>query len=197
LQAIWVFVTDCGDSAVTVPLALLTLIFLVAAGQRRLAFAWILTISGCAAAIAVLKLGFGACGQHLPIVHIVSPSGHTAMSTVVYGSLALLISAQLSVFRRRILYVTATVAVVGIALSRLMLHNHDLAEIAVGFCIGVGAVAIFRAMLRRSEIPVLPLGSLLLSGAAFIAVMHGTRWIIEPTVHHFAGLFRRVLPGCQ
>jgi membrane-associated phospholipid phosphatase len=197
LQAIWVFVTDCGDSAVTVPLAVLTLIFLVAAGQRRLAFAWVLTITGCAAAIAVLKLGFGACGQHLPIVHIVSPSGHTAMSTAVYGSLALLISAQLSVFHRRILYVTATVAIVGIALSRLMLHNHDLAEIAVGFCIGAGAVAIFRAMQRWSEAPVLPLGWLLLSGAALIAVMHGTRWIIEPTVQHFAGLFRRALPGCQ
>jgi membrane-associated phospholipid phosphatase len=184
LQAIWVFVTDCGDSAVTVPLALLTLIFLAAAGQRRLAFAWV-------------KLGFGACGQHLQSVHIVSPSGHTAMSTAVYGSLALLISAQLSVFQRRLVCVTATAAIVGIALSRLMLHNHDLAEIAVGFCIGVGAVTIFRAMLRRSEIPVLPLGWLLLSGAALIAVMHGTRWIIEPTVHHFAGLFRRVLPGCQ
>lgn len=197
MQAIWVFVTDCGDSAVTVPLAVLTLFFLAAAGQRRLAFAWVLTIAGCATAIAVLKLGFGVCGQHLPVVHIISPSGHTAMSTAVYGSLALLISAQLSVFHRRIVYAMAAAAVVGIALSRLMLHNHDLAEIAVGFCIGVGTVAIFHAMLRRSEAPALPLGWLLLSGGALIAVMHGTRWIIEPTVHHFAGLFRRVLPGCQ
>jgi hypothetical protein len=85
LHTIWVFITDCGDSAVTLPLALLVLIFLVVARQRHLGCAWLLTIGGCAVVIGMLKLAFGACGADFAGGHIVSPSGHTAMSTAVYG----------------------------------------------------------------------------------------------------------------
>ncbi|HXO02670.1 MAG TPA: hypothetical protein VN900_11475, partial [Stellaceae bacterium] len=99
----WNFVTDFGDSAVTVPLALLTLIFMISAGQRRLAFGWVLAIGGCAIAIGALKLVFGACGPWLTTAAIVSPSGHTAMSTAVYGSLALLVAARLSPHHRVLL----------------------------------------------------------------------------------------------
>ena len=42
MHTIWVFITDCGDSAVTLPLALLVLIFLFVAGQRCLGYAGVL-----------------------------------------------------------------------------------------------------------------------------------------------------------
>jgi hypothetical protein len=197
LHAIWVFITDCGDSAVTVPLALLTLIFLVARGERRVAFGWVVAIGGCAGAIAALKLGFGACGQRVPFGDIVSPSGHTAMSAAIYGSLALLVGAQLSPLARRLAYGAAAAGILGIAVSRVALHDHDAAEIAVGLIVGAGAVAIFRAMLGRTPAPALPLGWFLLSGAALVAVMHGTRWMIEPVVHRLAGILRLGLPGCH
>ena len=54
-----------------------------------------IAIGGCAAAIGVLKLVFGACSHRLTMLQIHSPSGHTAMSTAIYGSLALLIGASL------------------------------------------------------------------------------------------------------
>jgi membrane-associated phospholipid phosphatase len=192
----WTFVTDFGDSAVTVPLALSTLIFMISACQRRLAFGWVLAIGGCAVAIGALKLVCGACGPWLAFADIVSPSGHTAMSTAVYGSLALLVGTRLSPRRRILLMIVAGAAIAGIALSRVVLHHHTPAEIAIGLIVGVGAVAVFRAELRQHEAAALPFKWLLLCGAAVVAAMHGRQWTIEPAVHRLAWDFRIALSWC-
>jgi len=197
LSPVWNFITDFGDSAVTVPLALLVFCFLFAAGQRRLTLGWVLAIGGSAVVIGALKIVFGACGHELTQVHLISPSGHTAMSTAVYGSLAPLIGARLPSGPRRTVLIAAAVAIVGIALSRVALHDHSRSEIALGFVVGVGAVAVFRVALSRQAAPVLPLGWLLLSGGILVVVMHGTRWMIEPAVHRLAWDFRLGLPFCR
>jgi hypothetical protein len=62
LHTIWVFITDCGDSAVTLPLALLVLIFLFVARQPRLGYVRIVTIGGATVAIGVLKLEHSRIG---------------------------------------------------------------------------------------------------------------------------------------
>ena len=197
MHSVWVFITDCGDSAVTLPLALLVLIFLFVAHERRLSYAWTATIGGCAVAIGMLKLVFGACGQDIVGGYIVSPSGHTAMSTAVYGSLAVLTGSRLPVGRRALVYAGATVGIIGIALSRVVLHEHNFAEIVIGWLVGAGAVAGFAAALGRREAPALPLGWMLVSGVVLVAVLHGTRWQIEPVLRHVAGIFRLTLPFCR
>jgi len=197
LMSIWDFVTDFGDSAVTLPLSLLVLVFLLAAKQRRVALAWVVAIGAAAVVIGVLKLVFGACGSVITSAHIVSPSGHTAMSTVVYGALVLLIGARFAPRYRRALALAAAIVIVGIGWSRVVLHDHSRAEILVGFLVGAGALALFRAMLGRDAAPPLPLKWLLLCGVALIAVMHGTRWMVEPVVHRMAWDFRLALPWCR
>jgi len=197
LSPVWNFITDFGDSAVTAPLALLVSAFLFFAGHRRLAFGWVLGIGGCAVVIGVLKIVFGACGHELTGIQLISPSGHTAMSTAVYGSLTLLIVVRLPSSQRRILGVAAALAIIGIALSRVALHDHSSSEIVLGFLVGAGAVAVFHAMLSRAAAPALPLGWLLLSGGVLVAVLHGTRWMIEPAVHRLAWDFRLSLPFCR
>jgi membrane-associated phospholipid phosphatase len=197
LHAIWVFVTDCGDSAVTVPLALLTLTFLVVSGQQRCAVYWTLATGGSAVAIAALKLAFGACGQRVPLAHIVSPSGHAAMSAAVYGSLALLVGTRLSPERRYILYLVTSVAVVAIAVSRLTLERHTLPEVALGLLVGAGGVALFGVALRRQEAPALPLGWLMVCGAAVVVAMHGTHWLVEPVLRRMAQALRLAAPLCS
>ena len=197
MSSVWNFITDFGDSAVTLPLALLILIFLFAARSKRLALTWLLAIGGCGAAIGALKIVFGACGHELTIVHLTSPSGHTAMSTAVYGSLALLIGARQPPGQRRTILIAAALAIIAIAVSRVALHDHSRSEIALGFAVGVGAAALFRTALQRHAAPALPLGWLLLSGAVLVAVMHGTRWLIEPAVHRLALDFRLDLPFCR
>jgi membrane-associated phospholipid phosphatase len=196
LHAIWVFVTDCGDGAVTLPLALLTLVFLLAARQPRLALAWVLTVGGCAGAIGMLKLFFGACGTRLAILNIHSPSGHTAISTAIYGSLALLTGASLPPRPRPAVLCTAALLIAAIAGSRVVLHEHVLPEIEIGLLVGLAAVAGFRAMLQHWPAPRLPIVWLALGGTGIVAVMHGTRWMVEPAVHDLSALFRLVLPWC-
>jgi membrane-associated phospholipid phosphatase len=197
LHTIWVFTTDCGDSAVTVPLALLVLVFLFVAGQRRLGLVWLLAIGGCAVAIGALKLAFGVCGEDLAGGQIFSPSGHTAMSTAVYGSLALLAGTRLPAGQRNVVYAAAAAAIIGIALSRVVLHEHNFPEIAIGWLVGAGAVAAFAAAAGRREAPSLPFGWMLLCGVVLVAVLHGNRWKIEPAVRHLAGVFRLALPYCR
>lgn len=191
----WDFITDFGDSAVTLPLALLILTVLAMAREHRLARDWALTIAGCGAAIVALKLVFGACGSRAGFPGILSPSGHTAISTAVYGGLAVLVGAALPRGRRLPLHLAAAFLIGGIAVSRLVLHRHDAAEIVAGLAVGIAAVALFAATLR-SQKPVLPLAWLALAGLASVALMHGTRWMVEPALHDAAGFLRLAVPWC-
>jgi membrane-associated phospholipid phosphatase len=193
--SVWDFVTDFGDSAVTVPLALLVFVFLWAAAARRIALGWAVATGGCAVTMGALKVLFTACGPE--IADITSPSGHTAMSVVVYGALATLIGARLRSERRRIVSITAGVAIVGISLSRWVLRDHTAAEITVGFGVGTAALVLFRIWLGRDGAPPLPLKWLALSAACLVAIMHGIRWKVEPTVHRLAWDIRAVLPWCR
>jgi membrane-associated phospholipid phosphatase len=197
MTALWVFVTDCGDSAVTLPLASLVLVFLLFSREWRLARFWLLAIGGSAGVIAALKLAFGGCGHPLTPFAIVSPSGHSALSAAVYGSLALLVGAGLERRRRTALYVVAVFLIIGVALSRVVLRDHNLAEIAIGMAVGSGGAAVFGVALSGGRAPTLPLGWLLLGAAAIVAVMHGTRWMIEPAVHRLAWDLRFAWPWCR
>lgn len=194
-MSVWDFVTDFGDSAVAVPLALLVLIFLWRAQARRIAFGWALATGGCAVTMGALKVLFTACGPE--IADITSPSGHTAMSVVVYGALAMLIGAPLTPGRRRIVTIAAGLAIIGISLSRWVLRDHTAAEIVVGFGVGTTALVFFRMWLGREGAPRLPLKWLALSAACLVAVTHGMRWKVEPTVHRLAWDIRAVLPWCR
>jgi len=197
LQRLWVLATDCGDSAVTLPLAALALAVLVASRQRRLALWWLLTVLGCAAAIGALKVAFGGCGGRLGFLDIVSPSGHTAMSTAIYGSLALLIGTGLPQRGRHVMLAAAAMLIAAVAVSRIVLRFHGMAETATGLVVGLAAVGCFRSALRREAAPAVPVLWLALGGLAVVAVMHGTRWLIEPLVRDLAAVFRFGVPGCR
>jgi membrane-associated phospholipid phosphatase len=197
LSALWGLITDCGDAAVTLPLALLVLVFLLVARERRLALHWSLTVIGCAAAIGALKLLFGACTSRLAGLDIVSPSGHTAMSTAIYGSLALLIAGSLRRQVRPLVLAAAVLLIAAIGVSRVMLQMHDAAEVAMGLAVGVAAVAFFGGATRRQPAPALPIVWLVLGGLAVVIAMHGTRLQIEPLIHRWAGALRAETALCR
>jgi membrane-associated phospholipid phosphatase len=197
VHRLWVLVTDCGDAAVTLPLALLVLVFLLVARERLFALYWLLMVVGCGAAIGVLKLIFGACGGRLEALEVISPSGHTAMSTAIYGSLALLVAASLPARWRPLVLAASSLLIAGIAVSRVVLRSHDLPEVALGLVVGIGAVVGFYVAIRRGAVPVLPVVWLMLGGLAVVAVMHGTRLNIEPGVRGLAGALRLSLPWCR
>jgi membrane-associated phospholipid phosphatase len=196
LHPIWEFLTDFGDSAITVPLALLTFAFLIVIGQRSLAIGWGIAILGCAIAVGALKILFAPCDHRLAFAALVSPSGHAAMTTVVYGSLTLLLGSSLPRAFRVTLDVAAALFVVAIAVSRFVLGAHDVSEVMVGLIIGLAALAGFRRFLLAQGPVVLPVLSLAGAATVVIAVFHGIRLPIEHAVRTLADLLHLALPWC-
>jgi membrane-associated phospholipid phosphatase len=186
LLSIWSFITDLGDTAVTVPLALLMLCFLAAAARPRLAIGWAVAILGCAGVIGGLKLVLNTCGNPIAGASLVSPSGHAAMSAVVYGGFAAVIGANLTGPARAALIVSAATLIIAMPLSRIVLNVHTSIEVAVGLVVGLAAVAIIvvTVTIRRERLPVL-----WLAAAAILVAMlfHGDRWPAERAIHHLAG----------
>jgi membrane-associated phospholipid phosphatase len=197
VHRLWVLVTDCGDAAVTLPLAVLVLVVRLVARARPLARRWLVMVVGSAAAVGALKLLFGVCESRLGGLDIVSPSGHTAMSTAIYGSLALLVGAGLSAGRRRAVLAAAALLITGIAVSRVVLHNHATSEILVGLAVGLVAAVWFGSGLRRQAAIGRPFWWLGAAGLAIVLVMHGTRADIEPHMHDWALDLRLVFPWCR
>jgi membrane-associated phospholipid phosphatase len=194
--AIWRFITDLGDTAVTLPLALLMLCFLSAARQPGLAIAWVAAILGCVSMIGGLKLVLDVCGDPLVGTGLTSPSGHVAMSTVVYGGIAAAISASLAPPVRAALIANTTALIILMPLSRIVLRVHTPVEVVVGLAVGLASLVIIVATvaIRRAQLPVLWFAAAAILVAMFF---HGERWPAEQAIHHLAGRFDLLRSRCN
>ena len=197
MASFWNFITDFGDTAVTLPLAGLTIAFLFLSGWRRAALLFALTLAGCGIAIGLTKLFLQSCGQPLLHVAVTNPSGHAAMSTAVYGSLAILYTAREAAERRWLPWIGAGLLLGAIALSRVILDTHSPIEVALGLAIGLAALALFRRGL--ADEPAVPFEGFwfAITAAVLIAIMHGTRWPVEDIVRSIAHLIRNSVPSCH
>jgi len=142
------FVTDLGDQAVIVPLAVAMGVVLLLAGWWRGALAWGMAVSATLFAVLVAKMGTIACQGLMPPVGLLSPSGHTASAAVIYGGmLALVLSGHA---RHGVAGWTAPAAcglafAVPVGFTRLALAVHTMADVLAGGLIGtVGVVALSR-----------------------------------------------------
>jgi membrane-associated phospholipid phosphatase len=124
----------------------------------------------CMAGTAVLKVSFVMCP---PLTELHSPSGHTSLSTLVYGSLVLLIATAVDGRWRHAAIGGGSALVLGIAFSRVALHTHTVLETLLGLAIGAAALGLFAGhYLVKWRTPV-ALRQLLLSVAVLIVLLHG------------------------
>jgi len=194
LSSIWSFITDFGDTAVTVPLAALVLCFLVISKEWRLALAWALAILGCAGVIGGLKLILDACGASVAAAGLASPSGHTAMSAAVYGGFAAVVGVNLAPPARAALIIGAVALIAAMPLSRVVLHAHTPIEVVVGLAVGLPAAAVIilaTLAIRREELPIPWLAA---AAIGLMLLFHGVRWPAEQRIHHL-GAWLGVLRG--
>src|SRR5258707_13209999 len=83
--------TDFGDLAVLLPLAVVMLLWLLAMRSLSEAAWWLAAVALCTGGPALLKIYFFAC----PIDREgISPSGHTSFSTMVDGALPLVLAVE-------------------------------------------------------------------------------------------------------
>ena len=195
-MAFWYFVTDLGDSAVTLPLAAVVALFVGLCGWRRSALSLLVAVGATGAAIGVLKLLLESCGRPLVGPGLTNPSGHMAMSTVVYGGLALIASRALRPRHRLWPWLAALAFLVLLALSRVIIHAHSPAETALGTATGALGLALLALLLGIEALVPLALAWLAVPVVCVIVVMHGTRWPIENWVKTLVHLLRRQWPAC-
>jgi membrane-associated phospholipid phosphatase len=158
---------------------------------------WGGSIVASAAVIAVLKLLLTAAApHHHSLTGLASPSGHAGISAIVYGGLVLLIGPSLTRIWRVLAQFAAVVLIVAIAISRLVLHDHSVAETVVGLGVGLGALGALRAGLARFPIERVPVVALCAAALAVIGLMHGTRWHTEGMIRALAhsGVLRELPP---
>lgn len=137
------FITDLGDSALTVSLTVILTAYLIHQGQRRAALAMALSFAATSALIALGKITlYSHCASYDVFSSpLRSPSGHTALSLSVYGTAALIVASPRTGIIRAALPAAALILAGLIGITRVLIGAHSVADVVVGFCIGLAVLA--------------------------------------------------------
>ena len=151
-------------------------------------------IALCAAGIFIVKLLFRSC---IMITAAGDISGHTAMSTIVYGGFALLVLSARPIRWPAVLAASLAVLAVGaIAVSRLALHAHEWWEVVAGLAIGLLAILLFRLLSGKIEGPTRLVG-LTVGAAGMAALLHGAHLPVDIGLNQLAEKIHVESPRCK
>jgi membrane-associated phospholipid phosphatase len=179
-------ITELGDPALLLLSAAILFLALLATGQRAAARGWALSITLCVAMIVVAKLGSEAWGDALPALHVRSPSGHIALSSVFYGGVTMLFVDRRPLRWRLVAWPVAVIIIVAIATTRFVLGLHTPEEILVAFVIGGVSFVVLGATKRRMTPVALPWLGLACLFALLAIITHGRDLTAEPAIIHVA-----------
>ena len=182
-----VALTRFGDAALLLPLAATIFLWLLLSGATRAAAWWTFSVVVCIGVTAVSKVSFWGC---TPISDLRSPSGHTSLSTLVYGATALITAVEGGAWRPRIAVAGSIALILAIAVSRLLLGAHTVSEVILGCIIGNASIALFGSRYRRLRPKNARLAPLLVGVAALTFALHGTELRAEQLLHRITGFFR-------
>ncbi|MEM5342943.1 phosphatase PAP2 family protein [Paraburkholderia azotifigens] len=154
----WTVYSNVGDAAVTLPVAIVCAIW-IAKTDLRLALRWALTLSLGMLPVGASKIVYYAWDISLPLAHFRVISGHTMLSTAVW---AVALALQLKWWRLPAFPGIAAGLLLGAltGASRVHGHSHSVAEVLVGWVIGMIAATVFlRTALQVEYKPVRPVWS--------------------------------------
>lgn len=139
LDSVIVGFTFLGDKQVILPFMLLVAIGLYWQGHRNTVYHWLgngVLVVGTSVVLKYIVQSPRPEGLMITRTSFSFPSGHTTLSTAIYGILTLLICKQLSKEWRRFVIWPMTLLILGIPLSRLYLGAHWLTDIIGGLLLG-------------------------------------------------------------
>jgi membrane-associated phospholipid phosphatase len=180
-----VTLTEFGDVAVLLPLAAVMLAWLVFMRlPRGAAVWWVIAVAVCAGVTAILKIFFYGCP---PAAELHSPSGHTSLSTLVYGAITLVSATEGAGPRRMMTIGVGAGLILAIAISRLLLNDHTGPEVGVGLIVGSGSLALFSQKYYRGRAARVWLQPLLVASGIVALVMHGQELHLERLLQAISG----------
>lgn len=175
-DSVMISLTELGDAAVTLPVVTAVLLWLAWKRAWRSVAYWLAAASFGAALTVILKAGFGL-PRPLPLydgtVAFGFPSGHAAMSIVIFGFLAVLSARELSLRGQLVVYSVMAMLAGLIAFSRLYLGAHWLSDVLGGLSFGVAWVALLGIAYWRRPAPAVSARGLLAVAAIALIVGAG------------------------
>lgn len=182
-DSLMVYITELADSPVKLVLATAVFLWLYWRRAYSAAFHWLIALGFTVSTTELLKWIFGVerpMEMYRSISSYAFPSNHAAMSTVLFGFLAVLIARETAWERRWIPYLGAALVVIPIAFSRLYLGAHWLSDILAGVSLGLVWVSLVGLTYnRRSSRPVnrggllaVSVASILVSGIIYSGFYH-------------------------
>ncbi|MBB6366992.1 membrane-associated phospholipid phosphatase [Xanthomonas sacchari] len=148
----WSAISNFGDAAMTLPLALVCAVWLAqGSGGWRAAGTWLGLVATAAALVGATKILYAGCGVELRALQFRVISGHTMLAASVWPMACILC---LRARPRPRLAVAGGLAIASvIAIARVYARAHSLSEVAVGVVVGAATTACY---LRWHGAPQLP-----------------------------------------
>ena len=173
-------ITDFGDLAVLLPLVAVVAVWLAALRQPRALLWWFVAVGLCMSSTAALKIYFFVCP---PLADLHSPSGHTSLSTLVYGALTLAVATIVTRWKRAAVIAAGAAFIAAIGVSRVLVQAHSVPEVVVGSLIGVLALGVFASQFwpRRPAEP--RLQAMLIASIALMVMLNGQDLRAEDLLH--------------
>lgn len=189
----WYRITDLGDAAVTLPLALAVALWLLQADGWRVALRWAASLAAGAALVLASKLLNAGCGMSLESFDMRVISGHAMLSAAVWSVfLALLLRSIRPAWRDGGFMLGLLLAAL-ICLSRVMLAAHTPTEVIAGWLLG-GTIGGW--VLRACAAAPRRLGNGVIAGVALLGlctVAYGRHAPFEQIIWHYSPYYAPVI----
>jgi membrane-associated phospholipid phosphatase len=167
---LWTLITSFGDAGLMVPTAIIITIWLYLVEGKTAAVLWSALLAGAGLLVVATKIAFLGFGIGIHRFDFAGISGHSMMSMAVIPVACLLIGGPSSAWRWAFLLFGAALALL-VAVSRLAIHVHSLAEVVTGASLGAAVAVIFivtarlpAQRMRSTSAAVLSLGVVFLAG---------------------------------
>lgn len=177
---ILIAVTELGDGLVSLPIGLTVLLFLLLSRKPRAARFWLLALGGGAAMVQLFKWTLHR-PRPIDIYQGVSswgfPSGHTTMSVVLFGFLAILLVRSFPPRWRWLPFSVAIGISAVIAFSRIYIGAHWFSDVVGGMSLGWAWVTLLGILYLRGSGQVLSKG--LLVSTVFLTLLIAGGWHVQ------------------
>lgn len=167
----WAALTNLGDAALTLPVAISVALW-VGVSSRRLALRWLLFLAFGMVLVGTTKVLYAGCGIEIDAIGFRVISGHTMLASAIWTVVMALLFGSFGASRTSLGTFIGLLIGALIGVARLFDRSHTLSEVLAGWALGAWIGLLFiRAFSRASLRPRNPifagLGLLLVSGFAY------------------------------